>query len=63
VQVGQCGQPSPEPVRRTVAPVATMRMSTPTAAKAMRRKTTGGTVRDNRRGSAADADPACTNRV
>jgi len=38
-------------------------MSTPTAAKAMRRKTTGGTVRDNRRGSAADADPACTNRV
>ena len=53
----------PRTGERTVAPVATMRMSTPTAARAMRRKTTGETVRARRRGSAADADPACTSGV
>ena len=45
---------------RTVAPDATMITSTQTAASAIRRKTTGEIVRANRRGSAADTDPACT---
>jgi hypothetical protein len=35
----------------------------PTAANATRRKTTGETAWASRRGSAADADPACTIRV
>ncbi len=37
-QPGQCSQPRPEPVSRTVAPVATIRTSIATAATASRRK-------------------------
>jgi hypothetical protein len=40
-----------------------MTISTPTAASAIRRKTTGEMDRARRRGNAAGADPACTSRV
>ena len=62
-QPGQCSQPRPDPVSRTVAPVATTTRSIPVAASASRRKRSGESSRERRRGSVRGADSTCTRRV
>ena len=60
--VGQCGQPRPEPVSRTVAPVATIASSQPTAHQATQRNRSGESSSERRRGSDRVADSAFTTR-
>src|SRR5581483_2772127 len=48
---GQCSQPSPDPVRRTVAPVATIRTSIAALATASRRNAESDSARPRRRES------------
>src|SRR5271166_3846260 len=43
-QLGQSAQPSPDPVRRTAAPLTTIRVTTTSESTQRRRKTTGETV-------------------
>ena len=50
-QPGQCSQPRPEPVRRTVAPVATIRTSIPALTQASRRKASSESAVPRTRGS------------
>ncbi len=58
-QPGQCWQPSPEPVRRTVAPEPTITSSASVAAKAMRRNPAGEIANDRGRDRARGADSSC----
>ena len=51
VQVGQCGQPSPDAVRRTRPPVVTTSHRITSDATAVRWKVRRETARDRRRGS------------